>query len=223
MYVEISPRQTGKTTRLLENAIHYITSFRILRQRFPIVALVGRNSIDALALKGKLEVMYSVHSQSWPPFSPLRSVNSYMDNVVAGFGYQDIMDKVKHLGYGFGAEPDVWFVDEFPLIQKEILFPNGMEPMEGYYCGTPNTTQGRFRIRTGSLYYLADYCQENDIEIKFHNNWTESRLQEEGISAEYMREAILGDWYDFMEYYGFEVNTLKEVWISKTLKRHKLC
>ena len=217
MYVEISPRQTGKTTRLLEALIDYMVTHRVIRHRFPLVALVACNQRALDELIGKLEVMGFINSNTRP---------EWLDYIVTGTGYEEVINKIE-LWYRFQnpvREPDYWFVDEFSMIQTEKLFPNGMEPMDNaYYSSTPNTTAGRFRFRTGSIYYLTDYCTANDINIKFHNNWTQARLEENGMLAEYMRDSILNDWVDFMEHYGFSPDEIKENWIPKRLKKHKLC
>lgn len=117
MYCEISPRQSGKTTRLIQAALEYL-SYNPTHN----IAVVGINSNAVNDLKRKF----------------LREGASGIGNVANRINFMS--------GYLFssyrGTEPDYWFFDEFGyLLPRDILhtiYSNVIE--NAYYCTTPGSS-----------------------------------------------------------------------------------
>jgi len=212
MYVEISPRQSGKTTRLVEAAATYL---RVNPDS--IIAIVSHSNANSNGIKSKIRDRLALNISleqglEWPDDLIYRMI----DNV-----YTRRIRKSTRLPLG-SVDPDYWFIDEFAFLNTNDLFPgdhysNFVRPhnitLNAYYCTTPSTNP------EGSI-HLISYCRDNGHTIHFNNPWTEARLEEQAGLAPYMRQAVLGDWVEFMTEQGFPINGLKENWLPKFIKRH---
>ena len=117
MYVEISPRQSGKTARLIQAASDYLR-----HNPTHNIAVVGMNSGHVGDLKDKLV-------RTGQNINRIKFLSSISPNLLGQF-----------------IEPDYWFFDEFGYINIEYLLNPRARTIfrNGYYCTTPtlrpNTT-----------------------------------------------------------------------------------
>jgi hypothetical protein len=110
MYVEISPRQSGKTTRLIQAASDYLR-----HNPTHNIAVVGINSKNVGDLKDKFTRLLTNQN-----ISRVRFMSGNL------FGK-------------FNTEPDYWFFDEFGYMREDyVRHPIHRNIIEnGYYCTTP--------------------------------------------------------------------------------------
>jgi len=212
MYVEISPRQSGKTTRLVNAAVDYLRNNT--EHKIAVVGLhtgctknIQRMIREKLALNCSLE-----YGLEWPDELIYRMVdNVYMSRI-------SLRHSLK-LNRG-QMDPDFWFLDEFGYFPSDFFdsttyrYPSyyGL-PLNAYYCTTPNGN-------TDVTLRLIEWCRDNNHTIHFHNPWTESRIQEQYGFDAYIRREVLDSWVDFMTGHGFPIRGLKENWLTKFLKPH---
>jgi len=113
MYVEISPRQSGKTTRLVKAASDYLR-----HNPTHNITIVGVNEQNLKELKNKF----------------IRSDEIFfMENI----------DRIKFMAGNlldrYTIEPDYWFFDEFGFMREEHvkhpIYQNVID--NAYYCTTP--------------------------------------------------------------------------------------
>jgi len=202
MYVEISPRQSGKTTRLIEALVSH------LRQNdYDKVAIIASNISRAKFIKEKVTGhLFNVIRPHW-----IGSDNNfrllvndyYLNNVVIATDVNSLV----------GERIDYYFFDDFSSIEpRKLLFEKRIIE-NGYYCTTP--CQKRSTINM-----ITNHCLYNNIEIKFFNPWNENKLKEQEGFADYIREHILNEWVEYMESIGMDVAELKENWIPKWVRKH---
>jgi len=110
MYVEISPRQSGKTTRLIQAASDYLR-----HNPTHNIAVVGMNVKNLMDLKDKFTRLLTNQN-----ISRVRFMSGNL------FGK-------------FNTEPDYWFFDEFGYMREDYIrhpiYRNIID--NGYYCTTP--------------------------------------------------------------------------------------
>jgi hypothetical protein len=113
MYVEISPRQSGKTTRLIQAASDYLR-----HNPTHNIAVVGMNSKNVVDLKDKFTRLLTNQNIS--------RVRFMSGNLFGKFLLSN-------------TEPDYWFFDEFGYMREDYvrhpIYRNIIE--NGYYCTTP--------------------------------------------------------------------------------------
>lgn len=198
MYVEISPRQSGKTTRLIQAVINYLQ-----QNTEHTVAVVGFNSMAKDELKEKIS----------------RQINN--SNIVA----HRIKFLSGNLFGKYNREPNYWFFDDFSFLPpSNLLHPIYSNVIENaYYCTTPLITSDLhgFGLQRRSVNIIVNHCRQNNIEINFVNPWTERRLIEQGGLSEYTRQTVLTPWVEYMTERGFSIDGLKENWLPKHIKRHR--
>jgi hypothetical protein len=110
MYVEISPRQSGKTTRLIQAASDYLR-----HNPTHNIAVIGMNSSHVKDLKNKFTTLFTNQN--------IGRIKFMSGNL---FGK-------------FDTEPDYWFFDEFGYMREEhVKHPIYREVIQNaYYCTTP--------------------------------------------------------------------------------------
>lgn len=213
MYVEISPRQSGKTTRLVNAAVDYLR-----HNPGDKIAIVAPNTDSARRIKEMIREILALNSSlnyglEWPDELVYRMVdNVYMPRI-------NLYNSLK-LRKG-EMEPDFWFLDEFGYLPPDFFnrarhkYPiyRGL-PLNAYYCTTPNGN-------TEITLRLIEWCRDNNHTIHFHNPWTEARIQEQYGFDRYIRREILDTWVQFMTDHGFPIKGLKENWLTKFLKPYK--
>lgn len=193
MYVEISPRQSGKTTRLVQAVINYLQ-----QNTEHTVAVVGFNSRAKNELKEKIS----------------RQIND--SNIVIDDNWAHRVNFLSGNLFGkYNSEPNYWFFDEFSFLPpSNLLHPIYSNVIENaYYCTTPASERRSIDI-------IANHCRQNNIEVNFINPWTERRLTEQGGFADYIRGEVLNQWSEYMVNNGFKIG-LTENWIPKFIKKHK--
>jgi hypothetical protein len=195
MYVEISPRQSGKTTRLIQAASDYLR-----HNPTHNIAVVGINLNVANDLKNKF-IERGIDSNHIKFLSVRGMSLTYSSNWGDIFGM-------------YNQEPDYWFFDEFGYMREEnIKHPIYQNIIENaYYTTTPG--------HNTSTNLIVNHCIQNNIQIHFNNPWTEERIQEQGNWNDYVRESVLGDWVRYMEINGL-INGIKENLIRKFIKKHR--
>lgn len=212
MYVEISPRQSGKTTRLVNEVVRYLLNGG---SNVNHIALTSHNSNSTIDLKNKIRDVLSLDCSrqiglEWPDELTYKMVDSlYMSKIIT---------PNTNMGFfgGYNREPDFWFFDEFAwLPPNKLLHPiTGGVIENGYYCTTPTD-------RTNVIDIVVNHCRDNNVTINFNNPWTEARLQEQSGFSEYTRQTVLTPWVEYMTEKGFPINGLKENWLPKYVKRHR--
>jgi len=191
MYVEISPRQSGKTTRLIQAASDYL---RHNPTHNIAVVSVNRNFLNDLKRK---------FIQS--------NVNIERIEFVSSGLMDSFLNRVRF------REPNYWFFDEFGYINIEHLLNPRTRTIfrNGYYCTTPtlrpNTTsyivdycrENNIEIHWNNPWTESHIMEQNTI------GWDD-----------YTREVVLGDWVRFMESKGL-FNGIKINLIRKEIKKHR--
>ena len=198
MYVEISPRQSGKTTRLVQAVINYLQ-----QNTEHTVAVVGFNSRAKNELKEKIS----------------RQIND--SNIVIDDNWAHRVNFLSGNLFGkYNREPNYWFFDEFSFLPpSNLLHPIHSNVIQNaYYCTTP--ASDGFGLQRRSIDIIVNHCRQNNIEVNFVNPWTERRLIEQGGFADYIRESVLNHWSEYMANNGFRIG-LTENWIPKFIKRHR--
>ena len=225
MYVEVSPRQSGKTTRLVVAASTFLRENQ--DSNIAIVSHNRRNSEEVKKLiltRLELEISWT-QGMDWP------------DDLVSRAVYNEYRDKIKvksNTALSRGEmPPDYWFFDEFAYIPLPDIFPGpavhndynqgnrvpspsygNMIVTNGYYCTTP---KDRYNPTTDTL---ISWCQTNNQTVNFHNPWTEQRLMEQETLSPYIREHVLNHWVEYMTGHGFPIAVMKENWFIKHIKKH---
>jgi hypothetical protein len=201
MYVEISPRQSGKTTRLIEAAINH------LRQddyaRIAIVTTVGQLRLIKEKLKIKIR---EITTPNWG--GSAENLELLIDEF-----YLRRVEIVCDVNFLRGLRLDYYFFDEFSFLEPRKIMLNNSIIENGYYCTTPTDKRSTINM-------ITNYCLINDININYFNTWTESRLREQEALSPYVREHVLEDWCNYMESIGITTNELKENWLTKIIKKH---
>jgi hypothetical protein len=201
MYVEISPRQSGKTTRLIEAAINH------LRQddyaRIAIVTTVGQLRLIKEKLKIKIR---EITTPNWG--GSAENLELLIDEF-----YLRRVEIVCDVNFLRGLRLDYYFFDEFSFLEPRKIMLNNNIIENGYYCTSPSSSRSTIDV-------LVNHCSQNNIEIKFFNPWTEVRLREQETLSPYIREHVVDDWCNYMESIGVATNQLKENWLTKIIKKH---
>jgi len=207
MYVEISPRQSGKTTRMVNALVSYLRT-NIRNNHY--VALVTPNTasrIDTLRLirdRLAIECSHDV-GMEWPSDGIYNLVDDcYMKNIITKTRFGE-----------YNHEPNMWFFDEFSFIPlHRVLHPIHHSVItNGYYCTSPSSFEQ-------SLEAIVGYCRDSDTPINFHNPWTDRRFMEQYGFEDYMRQAVVGEWMEYMTANGFNVRELKGEIILKYIRKH---
>ena len=225
MYVEVSPRQSGKTTRLITAASTFLREHN--NSTIGIISHSRRNSEEIknrILTRLELDISWE-QGEDWPSDLVSRAVyNEYEDRI-----------KVRTNTCMSRGEmpPDHWFFDEFAYIRLPDLFPGpavhndfnqgnrvpspsygNMIVTNGYYCTTPTDRENP------TTDTLIRWCQENNQTINYVNPWTETRLQEQEGLSPYIREHVLNHWVDYMRGHGFPISSTKENWLVKYIDKH---
>lgn len=196
MYCEISPRQSGKTTRLIQAALDYL-----IHNPTHIIAVVGISGKTIKHLKHKLVSLVNLLDITTP--SMLVMVNRVRFKIPWAWS-----------GVGYDREPDYWFFDEFGYMEERgIRHPITRDIIDNaYYSTTPGFTN--------STNIIVEYCNRHNTQIHFNNPWAEERIQEQNNWSNYTREAVLGDWTRYMEERGL-IKGIKINLIRKEIKKHR--
>ena len=202
MYVEISPRQSGKTTRLTEAIVNYLR-----QDDYNRVAIVTTTIARGKYIKEKVrKYIYDTTLPNW--VGSHRNLELLIDE-----NYLRRIESISDVNSLRGLTVNYYFFDDFSSIEpRKILFNNCIIE-NGYYCTTPDG-------KMSTLNMIVNHCHNYDIDINFVNPWTEARLREQEGFANYIREHVLNEWVQYMENIGIDT-TLKENWIPKRVKRHK--
>jgi hypothetical protein len=202
MYVEISPRQSGKTTRLIEAAISYLRQDDYAR-----IAIVTSTFQESLLIKKKLKI--KIHEITTPNWG---GRNENLELLIHEF-YLTRVDTVRDVNSLRGLRVDYYFFDDFSYLEPRKIMLNNSIIENGYYCTTPTDKRSTINM-------ITNYCLINDININYFNTWTESRLREQEALSPYVREHVLEYWSNYMESIGITTNELKENWLTKIIKKH---
>lgn len=142
MYVEISGRQTGKTTRMVNDIVH-----RLIDTNDNIV-IIGHNQDYFRRLKVKLE-------------SELLNTNH--DSISIDMVRTFLIDRRIRFSYDMSTPSydhwcDYYYVDEFAFLPVDWCLSI---KENAYYCSTPN---GDNHFTIG----LMNYCRHNNITINHY-------------------------------------------------------
>ena len=152
MYVEISPRQSGKTTRLIQAASDYLR-----HNPTHNIAVVGMNSKNVVGLKDKFTRLLTNQNIS--------RVRFMSGNLFGKFLLSN-------------TEPDYWFFDEFGYMREEnIKHPIYQNIIENaYYTTTPghntstNLIVNHCRQNNIQIHFNNPWTEER---IQEQGNWTD--------------------------------------------------
>lgn len=209
MYVEVSPRQSGKTTRLITALVEYLRN-NIRNNHY--VALVTPNSnitkdlLNLIRDRLAIECSYDV-GMEWPSDGIYRLVDDYhMKHIITKTRFGE-----------YRNEPNMWFFDEFAFMSMDKVHHPIHQTLitNAYYCTTPSDS---INLTTDTI---VEYCRDNNINIQFYNPWTPNRLREQGNLEPYIRNHVLGSWVEYMASNGFNIEELKSEIISKYIKKHR--
>jgi len=192
LYCEISPRQSGKTTRLIQAASDYLRHNPTHK-----IAIVGISRVIVKDLKEKIILYSDFFRQNLDRITFLSSHKIYDYNI---------------------SNIDYWFFNEFGYMREQnISHPTRHRQIieNAYYCTTPT-------IIPNTTNLIIDYCLQNNIQIHWNNPWTESHIMEQNLIGldDYTREVVLGDWVRFMESKGL-FKDIKINFIRKEIKKHR--
>jgi len=202
MYVEISPRQSSKTTRLIEAAISYLRQDDYAR-----IAIVTSTFQESLLIKKKLKIkIREITIPNWG------GRNENLELLIQEF-YLTRVETICDVNSLRGLRVDYYFFDEFSYLEPRKIMLNNNIIENGYYCTSPSSSRSTIDV-------LVNHCSRNNIEIKFFNPWTEVRLREQETLSPYIREHVVDDWCNYMESIGVATNQLKENWLTKIIKKH---
>jgi hypothetical protein len=203
MYVEISPRQSGKTTRLIEAAISYLRSDDYAR-----IGIVSNTQTKGKYIKDKLkEAIYNMVRPTW--------IGNYQNlELLTHEFYLRRVEVISDVNSVRGLTVNYYFFDDFSVMEPRKMLFNNTIVENGYYCTTPSEKRSTINM-------ITNHCFNNNIEIKFFNPWTEARISEQEGFADYIRENVLNSWSNYMESIGMNVAELKENWFTTRIKRHK--
>lgn len=217
MYLEISGRQCGKTTRLVEHA-----AYNILRNiytgyfRIGILSPNTRNSNEI-----KLKIIHKIKGilETHNGFGDWFSVNIgdiTLDNVIETFGERIKTNIHRTCGYSL----DFCYFDEFAFIPPEFI--QNVLPMInsdcglGYWCSSPNG------IDESTTQMLIDYCNASMIPIQSYS-FLQDAIDNRHI---YGYDMYIDHFNFFCEYHNLNIMTNnpegeKIGLIMKEIKRHK--
>lgn len=203
MYVEISPRQSGKTTRLIEAAINHLRQDDYAR-----IAIVAPSIGQLRLIKEKLKIkIREITTPNWGG-----SVDN-LELLIDEF-YLRRVEIVFDVNLLRSLRVDYYFFDDFSFLEPRRIMLNNSIIENGYYYTTPTD-------RRSTIDMITNYCLINDININYFNTWTESRLREQEALSPYLREHVLEYWSNYMESVGIATNNLKENWLTKIIKKHR--
>jgi len=202
MYVEISPRQSGKSSRLIEAVIDYLRNNCGNK-----VAIVTPNIARGKNLKEKIgRLFFNTLSQNFVGSDDnfkLLINDHYLGSIILTTDVRPT----------FGSNIDYYFFDDFSSMEPQKILLNNNIITNGYYCTTPCQKKSTINM-------ITNHCLNNNINIKFFNPWTEVRLREQEGFEIYTREYVLNEWASYMETIGINVLGPEENWILKWVKKH---
>lgn len=197
MYVEISGRQTGKTTRLVEHAANnLVTNSHVPDYK---ICVVSRNMVDCLIITDKILTKIT---------HILLELGLDVNQDVVD-RYSSMIDKKTHMIRDvFGIAVDMWYVDEFDFIDSNRL----LTLHNTYYCTTPKNES----FST----YLLDYCRNRNIEVVSYDI-SENMRQNPQLSSD------VSYFDDFcieheLEMYPHPFEVRKPKLVKKWIKKHTL-
>ena len=195
MYVEISGRQTGKTTRLITRMYNFISD----NHNNVIVGLVSPNMGNTLQIRNRL-ISFAFEMAKENEF-----LNHLSDDYLLEQARILINTHVAVYTQMDNPVIDYWFVDEFCFINSDkLLIVNN-----GYYCSSPKETEFTYR--------LINHCGMRNTPIRhvpMRDNYR-ATLIEWGSYAEV-------EYYDqIMRHIGSIIN-LNSLSPNMTIKKHKM-
>lgn len=202
MYVEISPRQSGKSDRLTDSVIEYLRQNAFERVSI-VTPSISRSKHLKETIRKKLFTRISTNWVGTDESLRLLIDDYYLERIFV------TSDVKKNFGYNIGY----FYFDDFSYMEPRKILLNNQIVTNGYYCTTPSEKRSTINM-------ITNYCLNNDIEIKFFNPWTESRIMEQEGFDNYIREHILDEWVSYMETIGIDTKKLKENWVLKWVKKH---
>jgi hypothetical protein len=198
MYVEISPRQTGKTQRLVEKASDYLYESFINDDVLKKIKIVSPIVAQSKEIKERIKIRLC------NKIALDKGLQTYSDAIkvyVSTFFNNNIIVSNK-TGYINEINVDYYFFDEFDYIDVEdLLDPVTHNIIEnGYYTTTP-----KFNTNF-SLDMIKTHCDEYDININYYMD-LESITKAKQVSFN-MFEHLYKDYFDFLiknnYYYSLE-------------------
>lgn len=197
MYLEISGRQTGKTSRLVEHAANnLVTNNHVPDYK---ICVVSRNMVNSLIITDSILTKVT---------HILLEHGLNVDQDVVDH-YSSMIDKKTHMIRDvFGIEVDMWYVDEFDFIDSNRL----LRLDNAYYCTTPKNESYST--------YLLDYCRSRDIEVVSYD--ISDRVRQSPLLSDEVN--YFDDWcieHELEMYpHPFEVRDKK--FFIKHIKKHRL-
>jgi hypothetical protein len=152
MYVEISGRQTGKTTRLVDHASDELINN--INDRNYLIGLVVFNRANGLRIQELIinkfidKIRYMGYANLVGLTHDARSNNSdVISRLKKKINIQFNMEQPR------GGHINKFYVDEFSFIGNDLVINS-----DAYYCTTPNGNHS-FTL------HLKNYCENNGVEI----------------------------------------------------------
>jgi len=210
MYVEISPRQSGKTTRLISAAVDFLYENRDDSKK---IAIVSHNIPSTEHLRIEIRKGLILKHMT---LTGLLEPDPFLIQVVDAIYATSILKPKLLPSFFYNYEVDYWFFDEFAyMTPNQLLHPIYGNIIENAYYATSPSTNNR------TIDIITTHCQNNGIQINFNNPWTEERIQEQSGFNTYFRNEVIGHWLDYMTSHGISIEIKKENLINKLIKRHQ--
>ena len=153
MFVEISGKQTGKTTRLVEHAAnHLLLNAQNSEHRITIVSITINHGegIKRKITQKIFDILSTSDDNSWvylTRFFGTDNFTSVVDGLKQRINVKNTMVQPR------GMDTGRYYVDEFSFINS-----NRLRVLEGsYYCTTP--------ISNDCTVELLEYCRESGVDV----------------------------------------------------------
>jgi hypothetical protein len=207
MFVEISGRQTGKTTRLVEHAAnHLLLNAQNSEHRITIVSITPNHSegIKRKIVQKIFDILCTSDDNSWV----------YLTRFFGTDNFTSVVDGLKQRIYvkntmirRIGMDTGRYYVDEFSFINSDRL--RVLE--DSYYCTTP--------ISNDFTVELLEYCRESGVDVLSYDIPPTMR------GVDYLSDDV-DMWDDFCIEHGLEMYEHPFVkrkinMVIKSIKRHR--
>jgi hypothetical protein len=207
MFVEISGKQTGKTTRLVEHAAnHLLLNAQNSEHRITVVSITINHGegIKRKIVQKIFDILTTSDNNSWV----------YLTRFFGTDNFTSVVDGLKQRIYvkntmirRIGMDTGRYYVDEFSFINSYRL--RVLE--DSYYCTTP--------ISNDFTVELLEYCRESGVDVLSYDIPPTMR------GVDYLSDDV-DMWDDFCIEHGLEMYEHPFVkrkinMVIKSIKRHR--
>jgi len=211
MYVEISGRQSGKTTRLADHASD--TLINNINDRDFKIAVVGHNDVSSKRIHGVIieKFLHKIYNMG---FEGYRNICDTLEiqfpmcyNIIDRIGKKIIVKTDMSRQRGGGLYINKFYVDEFAFNMGELTINT-----DTYYCTTPTPNGNQeFTVR------LLRFCLDRGVDIMSYD-MSESLRHEFEYTTQYVR--VFDNWC-IEHHIHPRQQRLNNDLVSKDIMRHR--